>query len=314
MIRNDGHVTAERPSPDLAAARRNVQKLTATLAQTRGQELFAGDPAGLTARLREAQDVVRDCEARQRGRAHLSVVPDTFRPRPAVAELLGRWQTAHAIATDPSRPQGPGRLKAQAQAGLQEVVERADRLASACAMVPPGHRVLFADAMQVAERQVSYQRQQLAELASPAHPAAVALRVWEVQHPNADQELAEAWEILDYEVTEWAVGPGLGFLPPLPPIISAADRATWCTAAATQLAYRETYGVTDSSTPLGAEPWAADQAVAWEEARSTLARVGVHVSSTEEAAAQVATPGKRRSLSAVLAGVGNPLAVGGVSW
>ena len=309
MIRNDARMTAERPSPDLAAARRNVQKLAATLAQTRGQELFASDPAGLSSRLREAQNVVRDCEARQRGRAQPSVVPDAS-PRPAVAELLGRWQSAHAVATDPSRPQGPGHLRAQAQAGLQEVVERADRLASACAMLPPSHRGLFADAIQVAECQASYQRQLLAALTSPAHPAAVAVCAWELRNPNADQEMAEAWEILDYEVTEWAVCQGRDFLPPLPPTISAADRAVWVHAASSQLAYRETYGVTDSSTPLGAEPWAADQAAAWEEARRELARVGVHVSGASE----VAAPGKRRSLSAVLAGVGNPLAVGGVSW
>ena len=120
--------------------------------------------------------------------------------------------------------------------------------------------------------------------------------------------------ILDYGGNQCAVCPGLGFLPPLPPIISAADRVTWFTAAATQLAYRETYGVTDSSSPRGAEPWAADQAAAWNDARSELAQVGVHVSSASEVAAQAAAPGQRRRLSAALAGVGNPLAVGRVSW
>jgi len=87
----------------------------------------------------------------------------------------------------------------------------------------------------------------------------------------------------------------------------------WLTTAATTLAYRETYGVTDNS-PLGAEPWAADQAVAWEEARCELARVGVHVSNAAEVAAQAVARGKRRSLSAALAGAGNPFAGNEVSW
>jgi len=195
-------------------------------------------------------------------------------------------------------------LRAQAQASLRDATESADQLAHAGAMLPPEYRAPFTDAIQAEERQKAFLCQQLCELADVAHPAAVAVRAWDLRHPNADQEMAEAWEILDYELTEWAVSPGLDFLPPLPPSVSAADRAMWLTSVATQLAYRERYNVVES-TPLGAEPWAAEQALAWNDARCALAQVGVHVSSASEVAAQAATPGRsRRSLAAVLAGVG----------
>jgi hypothetical protein len=101
----------------------------------------------------------------------------------------------------------------------------------------------------------------------------------------------------------WAAGPGEQFMPALPSSISVADRAVWVTAAATQLAYRERYHVTGCSA-LGAEPWPAHQALAWAEAPTELARVGVDADSSTGAAVRVATPARRRSLTAVLAGVG----------
>ena len=307
MNRNDAQATAERPTPDLSAARRDltaarrsVRTLTAALEQTGGQELFAGHPSSLAARLRGARGTVSDCEARLgAGRAHLSVVPDSASPRPGVAELFDRWQAAHTIANSPTRPQGPGALRTQAQVGLQDATVRAGALRAHCAMLPSKHRTAFADAAEGAERRQAYQLDLLHQLEDPEHPAAVELRAWELRYPDADQAAAEARAILDYEVTEWALcAQGPTHTPPLPPNVSPADREMWLTAVATQLAYRERYSVTES-TPLGAQPWAADQARAWDEARMELARVGVDVTSATQA-----TPGKRRSLNAALAGIG----------
>ena len=188
--------------------------LRGALAQTGGQELFAGHPSSLAARLRSARGTVSDCEALLgAGRT-----PDSA-PRPGVVELFDRWQAARAVATDPSRPQGAGRLKAQAQADLREADERADRLTSSRAMVPASLRGLFEGAISIAESQAAYQREQLSELASPAHPASVAVCAWELRYPDADQAVAEARAILDYEITEWA---GLTGTPPLPPNVSPA--------------------------------------------------------------------------------------------
>ena len=313
-MKNDARAIAERPPPDpgavrrdLAAARRTVRKLTAALEKTGGQELFAADASSLTSRLRDAQGVVHDCEAGLRpGRAHLTVVPDGTAPTvdalPSVAELLGLWQDSHAVATGPARPRGTGPLRVQVRVRLQDATERERRLRDACAMLPEGHRAVFADLLQVAERQQAYELEQLRYLDDPEHPSAVTLRVWEELHPDVDRTEAETRAALDAAVTVWALGPGRDFVPALPTKVSSADRHVWLIATAHQLAYRELYRVTDGS-PLGAEPWPKDQGLAWNEARAELSRVGVIVTNPTQVVGLV-TRGRRRSLSAALAGVG----------
>jgi hypothetical protein len=320
IMKNFSETTAQRPPPelaavrhDLAAARRTIRKLTSALAQAGGQELFAGDPSSLTAQLREAQLAASAHEVRlmqlQPGRALLTAVPDVNRVNeapaadalPSVAALLYGWQEAHEIAKGPGRPLGPGPMRAQAQASLQDAGERLTRTQKSAAMLPAEHRAVFTDATKVMARHQKYQLEVLRGLDHPDHPAAIALRAWELRHPEADCVEAEAFAALDAVVAAWAAGPGHKFMPALPSSISAADRGAWVKASATQLAYRERYNVTDNS-PLGAEPWATDQVAAWDEARVELARVGVDAGANERAV-QVAAPARRRSLAAVLAGV-----------
>jgi hypothetical protein len=317
---NYREATAQRPPAelaaarhDLAAARRTIRKLTSALAQAGGQELFAGDPSSLTAQLREAQLAASAHAARltqlRPGRALLTAVPDVNRVNdasdmdalPSVAALFDRWQEVHEIAKGPGRPLGPGPMRAQAQARIREAGQRLTRLQQSAAMLPAEHRAVFTDATKVMARNQKYQLELLRELDHPGHPAATALREWELRHPEADCVEAEAFAALDAAVAVWAAGPGHKFMPALPSSISAADRGAWVKASATQLAYRELYNVTDNS-PLGAEPWATDQVAAWDEARVELARVGVDAGANERAV-QVAAPARRRSLAAVLAGV-----------
>lgn len=314
-MNNDHRTTAERPPfdlvavrRDLAAARRRVRTLTAALVKTGGQELFAADPASLTARLHDAQRAVHDCEAHLRpGGAHLTVVPDssalTVDPLPSVAALLDQWQDAHTIATGQTRPRGTGPMHAQTQVRFRDATQRGHRLRAALAMLPSAHGGVFAAAIEVTERQQAYELDLLHYLEDPAHPAAVALRAWEGLHPNADRVEAETRAALDAAVTGWALGRGRAFMPALPPSISSADRQVWVEASATQLAYRERYDITDTS-PLGTEPWPEEQARAWREARTELARVGVSVAGATGVAVTGPSPSKRRSLNAALAVTG----------
>jgi hypothetical protein len=340
---------------DLAAARRRLRSLTAQLSATGGADLFAGDPASLTVRAEAAQAQVTElenCVAQLRpGRAQLrlvgaapaAAVPNAepvevaetvvaaagptaaanveettakvAAPLPEVAPLLRQLRELEAVVHDPARPLGVAPVRTAVEQELAEAVERADRLRSSRAMLPEGCRQELDDAIRTTEQHWLEFREQRRTLESPDHPAALAQQRWDARHPNVDARLAATRSELDAAVTTWADGPGRDYLPQLPVNVSEEGRQLWLDAAASQLAYRETYQV-DAAEPLGPRPWDPRQVELWEEARAKLATVGVDAVPAVERTADVDTShelgpsrdlvsnGGRRSLRAVLSAVG----------
>jgi len=304
MIRNDARVTAERPRPDLAVARRRQG-----VSEKRLQARWAATFENFEANFGDAQTarITAELAAAPVAEPARSPVPEVgaftaMRPQPAMAETYGLYQEAHAIANDSRRPVAVAVLQAEAQAKVREADQRAARARSNVALLPAASRGQFAESVTSAENLQASRRAELARLDDPRHPAVAAWRTWEDAHPGVDRVVSQTRALISAEVSAWMGTPGLGFLPDLPPETTAAERWQLYETNAAVLAYRETYHIT-AADALGPEPWAERQKAAYHDVCAALARVGVQIAGPE-AAIEAPQFGRRPSLRAALAELG----------
>lgn len=289
----------EQARRDAAAARRHLRSLTAKLDKAGGVDLFAGDPASVTTRIREAQaaaDQAADRVAELRGpRGNLRLLAPTAPAAstigmpaaeqdeppaidvPAAASAYHAWQAAVALASSRNRPHGPEPLKADLVAEMTASAARLEGMSVSRRSVPAAMRDAFDAPMATCQAHQLDLLGQLRALESPSHPASVALRAWEERHGDVDAQVHQARAELDRVVTAQAQQTHVaGLVPELPVNVSEQGRAMWVEAVGAQLAYREDYAVRDA-TPLGVCPWDPVQRAAWDDAREVLATVGVHI-------------------------------------
>ena len=201
-------------------------------------------------------------------------MPRAHTAAPRVAELWERWKSLETATA--SRPPSVEECKTEAVAELRELEQDSWRIAQGIALLPAGHDLGGREHLAHLNKHTQHALGAVLAFDDPEHPAAVAVRLWERQNPHHDVTARIVRRQLESAVREASTGLGRDWMAALPPIIERDSFELWVRAGASQLSYRERYGVTATS-PLGVEPWSEPQITEFNEAAVLLERVHIDV-------------------------------------